>query len=219
MPSDEHVLDRGWEITDPQHLTLYKRAEPKLKTRLNTLHTRIAYHFAVRLLKEVGGDPEVVIPAILLHDIGWSAIPEDQLDGAFGPTITKPDLHRLHETEGARMAAEILEEMACPGQRIQEIREIISGHDTRLVSLGLNDAVVKDADKLFRYTYEGFTLDYKRFRKTPRENLLWLIESIPKWFFNEISTALAYQEALKRGKEYAIVLDGCRDLPAIFQAE
>jgi len=219
MEENDIQMDVGWEIVEPAHSVIYEKAKPFLQTRLNTLHTRIAYHFAVRLLKEVGGDPEVVIPAILLHDIGWSVIPEDQLDGAFGPAIKKPDLHRLHETEGARMSAEILEEMACPGQRIREIQEIISGHDTRLVSLGLNDAVVKDADKLFRYTYEGFTIDYKRFRKTPHENLLWLIESIPNWFFNEISTVLAYQEALKRGEEYAIVLDGYRDLPASFQEE
>lgn len=202
-------MDSGWEILEPAHSVIYEKAKPFLQTRLNTLHTRIAYHFADRLLNEVGGDPKVVIPAILLHDIGWSVIPEDQLDGAFGPNVKKPDLQRLHETEGARMAAEILEKMAFPEQRVREIVEIISGHDTRLESLGLNDAVVKDADKLWRYTHEGFTIDFKRFKKTPRQNLLWLIMSIPEWFFHEISAELAFQEALKRGEEYSVVMNEC----------
>lgn len=209
MDENDIKMDSGWEIVEPAHSVIYEKAKPFLQTRLNTLHTRIAYHFAARLLEDVGGDPKVVIPAILLHDIGWSVIPEDQLDGAFGPTVKKPDLQRLHETEGARMAAGILGEMAFPEQRVREIVEIISGHDTRLVSLGLNDSVVKDADKLWRYTYEGFTIDYKRFGKTPRENLLWLIMSIPEWFFHEISAELAFQEALKRGEEYSVVMNGC----------
>lgn len=207
MDQNDQHLDRGWEVVDSGHAAIYKKAEPFLQTRLNTLHTRIAYHFALKLLTEVGGEPEVVVPAILLHDIGWSFIPEDQLAGAFGPEVKKPDLQRLHETEGARTAGDILAEMGYAEDRIREIRSIISGHDTRMEALGHNDSVVKDADKLWRYTYEGFTIDFRRFGKTPHDNLAWLIASIPKWFFHEASKELANQEALLRKKDYGIVLD------------
>ena len=207
MDQKDRNLDQGWEITNPSHRAIYEKAEPFLQTRLNTLHTRIAYHFAVKLLERVGGDPDVVIPAILLHDIGWSLIPEEQLAGAFGPEVKKPDLQRLHETEGARMAGDILAELGCAEEYIKEIHTIISGHDTRLKALGHNDSVVKDADKLWRYTYEGFTIDYRRFGKTPHDNLGWLIASIPGWFFFEISKTLAHQEALERKDDYGIVLD------------
>lgn len=204
---DDKSLDRGWEIEDPGHASIYAKAEPFLKTRLNTLHTRIAYAFAVRLVAELGGDPDIVFPAILLHDIGWSHVPENQQVGAFGPNVKRPDLQRLHELEGARMAGEILEAMVWPPESIREIQEIIAGHDTRLESLGLNDSIVKDADKLWRYTHEGFTIDYKRFGKTPHDNYVWLMASLPKWFFHEISKSIARQEALVRKDDYDIVTD------------
>jgi len=204
MTCDDRALDRGWEITDPESLMLYNRAEPLLQTRLNTLHTRIACHFAGILLEKEGGDAAIVIPAILLHDLGWFLIPEEDQIGAFGPKVKKPRLQRLHETEGAKLARGILEELGHPEDRIREIEKIIDGHDTRTDSLGINDSVVKDADKLWRYTFEGFTIDYKRFNHSPEENLNWLIESIPGWFFTETSVRLAHEEANMRRTEYEL---------------
>jgi hypothetical protein len=201
---DDRELDRGWEITDPEDLMLYNLAEPLLQTRLNTLHTRIAYHFAEILLEKEGGDAVIVTPAILLHDVGWSLIPEEDQIGAFGPKVKKPRLQRLHETEGARLARGILEELGHPEDHIREIEKIINGHDTRTDSLGINDSVVKDADKLWRYTFEGFTIDYMRFKQSPEENLNWLIESIPDWFFTETSVRLAHEEADLRRTEYEL---------------
>ncbi len=200
-------LDRGWEIENLDHSMIYEKTRPFLQTRSNAIHTRISHHFAVRLLEKAGGDPKVVIPAILLHDIGWHAIPVSQHADAFGPFVKKPELQRFHETEGARMAGEILTDLKYSSHRIRQIQDIISGHDTRLEPLNFNDAIVKDADKLWRYSYEGFTTDYKRLRKTPRDCLKWLVESIPKWFFTETAKTMAYKEALQRKIDYGIVMD------------
>lgn len=207
MDHDMQEIDKGWVIKNPWHAAIYKEAEPFLQTRLNTLHTRIAYYFALKLLWAVGGEPDVVIPAILLHDVGWSLIPEDQQRGAFGPEIKKPDLQRRHEEEGARLATAILKRLGFSDDYLREIQTIVSGHDSRREALNLNDSVVKDADKLWRYTQEGFSIDHKRFGKTPRENLAWLIASIPEWFFHEESKNLAWWEALKRRDEYGIELE------------
>jgi len=207
MDRNDEDLDCGWEIENPEHSIIFEKAKPLLKTRSNALHTRISYHFAITLLEKVGGDPKIVIPAILLHDIGWSIIPESQHAEAFGPYVKKPELQRLHETEGARMAGEILTDLEYSGHQIHEIEEIISGHDTRSDSLNSNDSIVKDADKLWRYSYEGFTTDYKRFEKTPRDCLIWLIESISKWFFTEVAKILAHKEVLQRKANYGIELD------------
>ena len=82
-------------------------ALPYLQTRHNEVHTRISREFAERLLAEEGGNPQVVIPAILLHDIGWSRVPEARQLAAFGPNVQDPELTKVHEREGAGMAARV----------------------------------------------------------------------------------------------------------------
>ena len=207
MDQNLNALDRGWQIENTEHAEIYEIALPFLQTRLNALHTRISYHFAQTLLAEGCGDPEVVIPAILLHDIGWSIIPENKQLEAFGPDIKKPELRRIHEIEGARMAGEILTDLGCRSDRIQEIQKIISEHDSRSDAFNTNDRIVKDADKLWRYTHEGFTIDYHRFGKTKHEHLSWLIESISIWFISRVSIDIAQNEALLRKKQCDIELD------------
>lgn len=204
---EDAVMDRGWEIANRKHLDIYEKAKPFLQTRFNALHTRISYHFAATLLPTTGGDPRVVFPAILLHDIGWHMIPEARQAGAFGPKVKHPERQRLHETEGARMAGEILGGMKYPAPQIREIQDIISGHDTRPDALNPSDAVVKDADKLWRYSYEGFAIDTRRFNTSPHEHLIWLIESIPRWFLTEAAKTLAHQATLQRKTDFGVVLD------------
>ena len=74
---------------------IYKRiwelAQPYLDTRKNDTHTAIATAFAFRLLEMEGGDEDIVIPAILLHDVGWKKVPEDVQLKAFGPHATRPE--------------------------------------------------------------------------------------------------------------------------------
>lgn len=207
MDLNDKDLYCGWEIENPEHSAIYKKAEPLLQTRFNTIHTRIAYHFAVTLLEKSGGDQKVVIPAILLHDIGWSIIPETRQKGAFGPDVKKSEVCLVHETEGARVAGEILADLRYPADCILEIQKIISEHDTRPEPFNTNDAIVKDADKLWRYTNEGFSIDYQRFGKTKHEHLIWLVKNIPKWFLSRTSMILAQNEALQRKAEHGIELD------------
>jgi hypothetical protein len=199
-------LDNGWQIENTEHSAIYQIAKPFLLTRFNTLHTRISYHFAITLLETIDGNPIVVIPAILLHDIGWSAIPETQLLDAFGPEIKKPELWRLHETEGARLAGEILRNLKFPEEQVLEIQNIISGHDSRSAPINISDGIVKDADKLWRYTHEGFTIDYQRYKKSKLEHLIWLVDCMPNWFINRTAMILAHNEALRRKQEHGIEL-------------
>ena len=73
----------------------------------------------------------MVFPAIILHDVGWKFIPEDLQTTAFGPGEKDMDLNRVHEVEGARIAGEILARLNYRHSLINEIREIILGHDSR----------------------------------------------------------------------------------------
>lgn len=189
------------EFANPQYREIFLRALPYLQTRHNVVHVRCCYAFALELLAEEGGDPDVVIPAILLHDVGWSRIPEERQLSAFGPRATRPDLTRLHEIEGASIAGEILRDLGHFREREEEIVAIISGHDTRLESLGRNDSLVKDADKLFRISRQGFPIDCHRFKVDPSAHLAWLERRIESWFFTSSGKNLARREAGGRAEE------------------
>jgi hypothetical protein len=200
-------MDQGWEIQDPFYNALYQAAAHLLKVRQNALHARVSYHFALTLLEMEGGDPRVVLPAILLHDLGYSQIPLQELSKAFGPKIENPDLHRYHEVEGVRLAGEILGKIIYPVELIREIQCIIDGHDTRLTARDINDKIVKDADKLWRFSYEGFVIDLQRFDYGPGQLLDKITALIPRWFFTHTSKTLAAQEAHQRRKELCFFKD------------
>lgn len=135
---------------------VWRLAAPMLTTRDNDGHTLGALAIAASLLDEIPhADPAIVLPAIMLHDVGWSRVPADEILGAIAPGGGNPDHVRLHEREGARLAREILTEVGHDPDAIDRITEIIDGHDSRLAALSIEDAIVKDSDKTWRVTPHG----------------------------------------------------------------
>jgi len=155
-------------------------ARPCLNTCHNQRHTEIALDFARILLAVEPGQREVVIPAVILHDVGWSCVPEDLHLKAFG---IHPDrrLNRIHETEGVRLAGEILRRTSYPERWRAEILAIIDRHDSLPTAVSSNDAVVKDADKLWRFSPEGFAVDSARFRMNPADWWQQLAAFLDEW--------------------------------------
>ncbi len=172
--------------------SVYLRAREYWNTRFNDLHVPIAYAFARELLlSHPEADRDVVVPAILLHDVGWKSIPEDRQIGAFRPGARDETLRRFHETEGARIAAEILTGAgAAPGTRDAVVR-IVDGHDTRLEALSLEDAIVKDADKLWRFTPAAIDIDHRRFEMPLGEYMQWLGRQIAQMFLTPRAPRIA----------------------------
>lgn len=122
---------------------IWQRAAPHLETRRNDNHSLFVYGIASALLQYYPeANPDVVLPAILLHDTGWSQVPEDEVLEAIAPGGGRKDLVVLHEQEGARIARDILSELDYPGPLIDEIAEIIDGHDSRLEALRLSTSRV-----------------------------------------------------------------------------
>lgn len=142
----------------PWERRIWSLAKVYLDVRNNDVHSLYAYGIARQLLTLVPeADPEVVLPAILLHDTGWSQVPRELVLSAIAPGGGRPDLVRTHEIEGARIAAEILEDVGCAPELIHQVTAIINGHDSRREALSSNDALVKDADKIWRLTPHGIT--------------------------------------------------------------
>ena len=176
-------------------LRLLRSAKPYLQVRENESHTENAIEFALRLLGIYGGDRAVVVPALILHDIGWSRVSAEVMARSF---CRRPDMKslKLHEDESVRIATAILGDVEFDAGRTGEILEIIDGHDTRAEALSLNDKIVKDADRLTRYG-KGF-LFLKTYFSIPQWSLkLGLKKKIDTWFFLDASKEIAKEE-LKR---------------------
>ncbi|MEJ2724436.1 MAG: HD domain-containing protein [Deltaproteobacteria bacterium] len=174
---------------------------PFLSTRFNEIHTFIVYQYALLLLQEEPALPEVVIPASILHDVGWSVVPEEEQLKAFGPVITNHKMRRKHEVEGAVIARKILNELAYDPGLIPRMAEIIEDHDTYPDAKSLDDAVTKDADKLFRVSHAGFRIDNERFGADPLARIENLIREIDNWFLTKTGKEMARHEAHMRKKE------------------
>lgn len=145
-------------------------AEPYLRARKNDVHIPLSFHGAVRLLQEYPeGDRDVVLLAILLHDIGWYSIDMEEIieKGFSGPNMLQSDVRYRHEAEGVRLSREVLQKTGWPEAVIAAVTEIIDGHDTRPEPRHLNDRLVRDADKLWRFSVTGVAIACDWFKTTP----------------------------------------------------
>ena len=186
---------------------IYQLAKLFLDTRDNDIHTRIAYSFACRLLEAEGGNEDVVLPAILLHDVGWKSVPEELHLKAFGPGENDMIINRVHEVEGAKTAKRILEEVNHDPYLTEEIVAIILEHDSRREALSVNDAIVKDSDKLWRFSKEALEIDPNRFGIPPAIHAKWLKLQIEDWFLTETAKKIAREEQRLRALSFGIQSD------------
>jgi CRISPR/Cas system-associated endonuclease Cas3-HD len=139
-----------------QDIKIWQAAQPYLDVRSNDEHTLYSYSILKRLIEFTPeGEADVLLPAILLHDTGWKMIPADKILHAFGPNNKYPELTRQHELEGVEIAKQILSKLGYPSVLVEKITAIIDGHDTTKVARSTNDALLKEADKLWRYTTHG----------------------------------------------------------------
>jgi CRISPR/Cas system-associated endonuclease Cas3-HD len=184
------IYERIWDL-----------ARPYLNTRKNDIHTEISTGLAQQLLVQEGGEEDIVIPAIILHDVGWKKVPEDVQSKAFGPKASMPEWNRVHEVEGAKIAGDILRKINYREDKILEIQKIIKGHDSRKEPISLNDSVVKDADKLWRYSEAAIRGIQMGFGLTFEECIERLRKNLEPWFLTKSGKRMAEKELGKRTKE------------------
>ncbi|MCA0216433.1 MAG: HD domain-containing protein [Actinobacteria bacterium] len=182
--------DGDWPSLDD----VWRAAEPALRARSNDIHTPLSFAFAELLLEtHPEADPLVVRVAILLHDSGWSRVDESKIisEGFRGDWRTS-DVRYLHELEGCNIAREILPGLGYEDAFITRVTDIIDGHDTRLQHHSIEDALVRDADRLWRFTPTGIGLASGWFGKTPSQ----------------------YHEQLKTGTFRELITDSAREIAA-----
>jgi hypothetical protein len=176
---------------NPRDTALWQAAKPWLDVRSNDEHTAIAYHLGRALLHLTPeADEAVVLPAILLHDTGWKMMPPEKLVRAVGPKPEFPELQRDHEVASVRIGQEILERLAL-GLNNAAILAIVDGHDTVRTARSVNDAVMKDADKLWRFTPHGVRTIGGWFQSPPADTLAMLQDFVLPSFLTAPGRAMA----------------------------
>lgn len=152
--------------------TIFKAAEKYMRVRKNDVHIPLSYHYALRLLASYpDADADLVAASIILHDIGWYSIDEDDIfkKGFQSENFMQSDVRYLHESEGVRLSAEVLKTLGYDDAFIKKVGEIIDGHDTRKFAKSLEDKIVRDADKLWRFHVVGVSVAADWFKQTPTQ--------------------------------------------------
>lgn len=141
--------------------SVWNASEKFMRARKNDIHIPLSFSFAQQLLAHYPeADQDICSLAILLHDIGWYSIDIDRIinEGFRGENYLQSDVRYLHEAEGVRLGSDILRKTGWSEQIISNVCEIIDGHDTRPEPHHLNDRIVRDADKLWRYSVTGVAI-------------------------------------------------------------
>ncbi len=184
---------------------LFEMAEPYLAKRGDLLHTQVAHDYALLLMEKEGGDKRIVEPAIILHDVGWFSVDSEEMEGSFGLRAAGEKaarINRLHELEGAVIARELLEALKYDATLIDQIITIVERHDSGGEPKFLEEKLVKDADKLWRYSLVGNSIEIERQKLTPLERYKYLVRNLPSWFFTKTAKEVAETELEKFELEY-----------------
>jgi hypothetical protein len=161
----------GQDGRQEEHRGLWLAVAPYLRSRKGDVHVPIAYRYAERLADaHPDCDRDVVLAAILLHDVGWALVDEEAMrrEGHVAGRM-RSAIRYAHEREGARVARELLPALGYRPETVDEVVEIVDGHDTRTEALSLNDSLVKDADKLWRFDVVGISVACDWFSMTPAQ--------------------------------------------------
>lgn len=147
---------------------IWSAVVPETRARANDIHLPIALAYAERLCAAYPeADSTLVRVSILLHDTGWGRVDESRiLSEGFSGDWRTTAIRFEHEKQGCEIAREVLPPLGYDDAFVDDVVAIIDGHDTRKEAKSLEDALVRDADRLWRFDHAGiglasgwFTLD------------------------------------------------------------
>jgi HD superfamily phosphodiesterase len=111
--------------------------------------------YAEQILKMEGGDPQVVMGAAYLHDIGIH-----EAEKKYGSTAGN-----YQEKEGPPIAREILKRLNVQKEMVDEICDIVGHHHSPKDEENLNFQILYEADWLVNIEEEGISKDREKVEK------------------------------------------------------
>jgi hypothetical protein len=178
LPEQRPIPGTGPVDTSPISLTparaddldpIWKAVVTETRTRSNDIHLPISLAYAERLCVAFPeADRLLVRIAIQLHDIGWGRVDEERiLDEGFSGDWRKAEIRFEHERQGVLIAREVLPPLGYDDGFVEAVCAIIDGHDTRREAHTLEDALVRDADRAWRFDHAGIALASGWFKMDP----------------------------------------------------
>ena len=128
-------------------------------------------------------DPDILIPAMIFHDSGWSQVPKNILSSSYGDVSAANKGKLLHQEKGAEIAHEVLEKHNYDPEKIAEISFIVSIHDKPTeYRKHKNALIVAEIDKLVRYLPYLFWKLIEEETQTFEERIQFLEKGLNSWF-------------------------------------
>lgn len=139
---------------------IWKSVVPESRTRSNDIHLPISLAYAERLCDAYPEAHSLLVRvSIVLHDTGWGRVDEGRiLAEGFTGDWRKAQIRYEHERQGCAIAREVLPPLGYEDDFVDAVVAIIDGHDTRKEARSLEDALVRDADRLWRFDHAGIAL-------------------------------------------------------------
>ena len=142
---------------------------PETRARANNIHLPVSLAYAERLCDVYPEANSLLVRvSILLHDTGWGRVDESRiLTEGFSGDWRKAAIRFEHEKLGCEIAREVLPPLGYDAEFVEDVAAIVDGHDTRKEARSLEDALVRDADRLWRFDHAGIALASGWFEMDP----------------------------------------------------
>ncbi len=181
------------------YTTIQKQADEYLRKGINkdfVVHTCGVTKAMKLILKKEKADPTVLIPAAILHDVGWAMVPKKlQRTNDKKKRLTAMHLHIKYAPEIIR---KILNEISYPKKKINEIVEIVKAHKFKNPRK-LSKRLLVDADQLADAFKKQFYCDAKEYNLLPKKNYEFRMKD--NKFYTNTAKDLFLEEMNKRAKE------------------
>lgn len=190
-------------------------ALPQLNVRTTNVHAACSLAFLDRIieLSEQPVNRRVVALGLILHDIGWSVLSNqeiiDSLSDYQGLKLSKTSLgpKEKHAQEGVKIAKKMLGDFVfdppLSDEEKSEIIEAVKYHDDP-EKCSLSGQLVADLDRLWSFTHENFWQDTIRKNVTPDEYLKNLRQDYKTYFTTKAGLKLAEELFKERETEVKI---------------
>lgn len=183
-----------------RHKKLWSLALPYLKKGIRkdfVVHTKGVAKAMETLLKKEGGDPSILIPAAILHDVGWSKVPV-RMQKSWMNKREKMVGEKRHLAYAPVIIEEILKKAGYDEKGIKRIIEIVLSHKFKKPK-DHNKQMLVDADNLTDSFKEQFYSDAKIYKVVPEVNYGWRIKN--NKFYTKTAREIFEKEMKKRLKE------------------
>ena len=156
---------------NPIYEKIWKLAEEYYKKgrKMDIAHILWMMKDAEKVCKEENIDDSLLIPLVILHDVGYSKVPKENPYNL--------DLRKAHMKAGAKIARGILDKLKYPKDKIKKIVYYVSVHDNWALEgydIYKKDIILgafNDLDFMWMATPQGFPAMMKLLNKNKEEIL------------------------------------------------